>query len=93
MATLSFTFNIPENNGYDMEELQKKLNAYLHQLISMRVASNDATQNNSDLFPKSAKGMSEEEARKYILSLQIKSDVKVPAEVNGMRDITNPKYL
>lgn len=39
-----------------------------------------------------ARNMTREEARQYLDSLSIKC-ANVPADVNGMRDICNPKYL
>lgn len=39
-----------------------------------------------------AKRMTTQEARQYLDSLSIKC-VNVPADINGMRDIVNSKYL
>lgn len=38
------------------------------------------------------KRMTRQEARKYLDALSVK-DADVPADINGMRDICNPKYL
>ena len=82
MATVTLSFDIPETRDYDISELRQRLNAYARMLVEMPV-----------LLSSPATTLTRVEAEQYIHSLPIRNGQNVPADVNGVRDLPNPKYM
>lgn len=96
MATVTLSFDIPETRDYDISELRQKLKAYARMLVEMpvlSVAGWKKMRKSGAEFPSPAAVLTRAEAEQYIHSLPIRNGQSVPADVNGVRDLPNPKYM
>lgn len=97
MATITFSLDIPETKSYDISEFQQKLKAYARMLVEMPMLSTPRMKRHktmqADGFFVETTAFSREEAEKFIHSLPIRNGRNIPAEVNGIKDLPNPKYM
>ena len=78
---------VSQNNEMNINELKNSLIAYARKFINVTYYR----EQNNDLSVETE--MSYDEALKYIRSLSIKGSKRIPNDINGMRDMVNPKYL
>jgi len=88
MSTIEVPISIPVNSHYDESLLRDKLSAYAHVLLLMNeYKMND---NKKEI---NHKPLSLAEAKNMLYGFAPKSTHTVPANINGMRDEANAKYL
>lgn len=96
MATITFSLDIPEAKSYDISEFQQKLKAYARMLVEMPMLSMPGMKRQKTMLADGISmgtALSREEAEKFIHSLPIRNGKNIPAEINGIKDLPNPKYM